>query len=100
MMDGRSTVNLMKGLLDVVPRAVPEEAPDWIPRPAPGPEALLRDGLVDRARIALQAAQASARWLGSGAWRDLGAPVAATGPSASQTDTVGPSPRYYRVITQ
>jgi WS/DGAT/MGAT family acyltransferase len=70
MMDGRSTVDLMRGLLDVVPHAVPEEAGDWIPRPAPGPEALLRDGLVDRARVALQAVQASARWLGGGAWRD------------------------------
>jgi len=71
MMDGRSTVSLMKGLLDAVPHAAPEEAGDWIPRPAPGPEALLRDGLVDRAKVALQAAQASARWLGGGAWREV-----------------------------
>ena len=70
MMDGRSTVNLMKGLLDATPRALPEEATEWIPRPAPGPGALLRDGLVERARVAVQAAQASARWLGGGAWRD------------------------------
>lgn len=70
MMDGRSTVNLMKGLLDAVPHAVPEESPDWIPRPAPGPEALLRDGLVERAKIAVQAVQSSARWLGGGAWRE------------------------------
>ena len=78
MMDGRSTVNLMKGLLDAVPHAVPEESPDWIPRPAPGPEALLRDGLVERAKIAVQAVQSSARWLGGGAWRaavDIGGEV-------------------------
>jgi diacylglycerol O-acyltransferase / wax synthase len=70
MMDGRSTVGLMNGLLDARPLARPEEPPDWIARPAPGPEALLRDGLVERVRQAVHAARDSGQWLmDPDAWR-------------------------------
>jgi len=70
MMDGRSTVDLMHGLLDAEPRPRPEEPADWIPRPAPGPVALLRDGVVERVGLAARLAGESRRWLlDAHAWR-------------------------------
>ena len=70
MMDGVSTVGLMNGLLDARPLARPEEPPDWIARPAPSRETLLRDGLVERTRLAARAARESRHWLvGPQAWR-------------------------------
>jgi len=79
MMDGRSTVDLMNGLLDARPVARPEEPPDWIARPAPSAEALLRDGIVERVRLAAHAARESGQWLvGPQAWRqafDVGGEV-------------------------
>jgi WS/DGAT/MGAT family acyltransferase len=72
MADGRSTVNLMTGLLDTTPRVHDDEPSDWLPRPAPGAALLVRDGLVERAthaaRILADGAEAlgrPARWLGA-----------------------------------
>ena len=72
MMDGFSTVDLMHGLLDAEPCPRPDEPGDWIPRPAPGPLVLLRDGVVERVRLAARLAGASRRWfLDAHAWRYL-----------------------------
>lgn len=52
MVDGVSTVDLMTGLLDAAPRPQPDEIVDWIPRPAPGPQELWRDSILDRVSLA------------------------------------------------
>jgi hypothetical protein len=43
MTDGLATVDLMNALLDPAPRARPEDPADWIARPAPSAETLLRE---------------------------------------------------------
>lgn len=50
MVDGVATVDIMTLLLSRVPRTVIEEAPDWLPRPAPTPRELLADTLFQHAR--------------------------------------------------
>ncbi len=53
MVDGRASVDLMTGLLDESPDAPDQDAPEWIPRPAPGPSDLLFDTVLDRAALAV-----------------------------------------------
>jgi diacylglycerol O-acyltransferase len=50
MIDGISGVDLMAVLLSPTPEATIAEAPVWIPRPAPGRAALLRDEWLRRLR--------------------------------------------------
>jgi len=98
LMDGLSTVDLMQGLLDAAPRSRPDEPTDWIPRPAPGPLALLRDGVVERARRAAHLAAESRHWLHDlHAWRravDVAEHVIGAGivrpPATSLNRPVGP----------
>lgn len=53
MVDGRSSVDLMSGLLDDHPDAPDQEPEDWIPRPAPDSSDLLLATIRDRAALAL-----------------------------------------------
>lgn len=57
MVDGVSTVDLMTGLLDPAPIDEPEDAVDWIPRPAPTRQELLRDAIFDRIGMAASLTQ-------------------------------------------
>ena len=91
--------DLMNGLLDRdAARPRPEEAADWIPRPAPGPEALLRDG-ARRARAARRAGAAGSRRAGSAVahlargGRDRRRGRARSGARTAARDAVQPSDR-------
>lgn len=53
MVDGRTSVDLMSGLLDDHPDAPEQEPDDWIPRPAPDSSDLLLATLRDRASLAV-----------------------------------------------
>jgi diacylglycerol O-acyltransferase len=57
MIDGVSGVDILSVLLDTTPDATIQEAPAYIPRPAPGPVALLRDEILRRARMPLDLAR-------------------------------------------
>lgn len=53
MIDGVSGSDLLSTLLSPTPRPDIEEAPRWIPRPAPAPLALLRDEALERVKAPL-----------------------------------------------
>jgi len=52
MVDGVSTVDLMTGLLDREPQPEPDDAVEWLPRPAPSAVERWRDSFVDRIGLA------------------------------------------------
>jgi len=54
MVDGVSTVDLMTVLLSRTPKHTVDDAPRWIPRPAPGGNDLLREALLRRARTPIE----------------------------------------------
>jgi len=53
MIDGKTSVDLMTGLLDDDPDAPEQDPPDWIPRPAPATSDLLFDTIRDRVSLAV-----------------------------------------------
>lgn len=66
MIDGISGVDLLAVLMRATPGSGDgEEAPRWLPRPAPGPVRLLGDELARRAALPLELLRAGGRTLGS-----------------------------------